>query len=184
MLIRRRTLRVARSVALLLSLTVPAVLLGTCSDEGGLRRAADTDDSGEATPEEVLALAKVTLDETTGVRSSLASRRPARGAPRAHRRDQRGYPRAAPSRARSPSSVWATPSGPVVAVDGALRPAPLAPGYQAFDPAEYGAPDPGLLLDPEEGVSPLLTATRTSPRAGPCAAGADDAEILTSTPAP
>lgn len=36
---------------------------------------------------------------------------------------------------------------------------PLLPGYQTINPADYGAPDPGTLLDPSTGISSLLPAT-------------------------
>jgi len=47
---------------------------------------------------------------------------------------------------------------PVVAVGGDVWVEVPVVGWQTFDPAEFCAPDPATLLDPETGVSPLLTA--------------------------
>ncbi len=181
MLIRRRTLRVAPSLALLLAITMPAVLLSSCSGDGASsNEAADTDGSGEATPEEVLALAKSTLDETSGVRFSLSTDALPEGVT--------GLTGATGVATRAPAfegEITVDLSGnavkvPVVSVDGTTyAQLPLVPGYQDVDPAEYGAPDPGLLLDPDEGVSPLLTATEGVTEGETVRGGADNAEILT-----
>ena len=47
---------------------------------------------------------------------------------------------------------------PIVAVDGKVyAELPLTSGFNEIDPAEYGAPDPADFVDPETGISTLLT---------------------------
>lgn len=48
----------------------------------------------------------------------------------------------------------------VVSLDGdVLAKIGFAPAYAPIDPADYGAPDPARLVDPDDGVSSWLTAT-------------------------
>lgn len=54
----------------------------------------------------------------------------------------------------------------VVSVDGTVyAQLPFTSGYSVIDPATIGVGDPGALLDPESGISQLLTATQ-SPELG------------------
>ncbi|SCX49157.1 lipoprotein LprG [Klenkia marina] len=54
----------------------------------------------------------------------------------------------------------------VISVDGTVyAQLPFASGYSVVDPATIGVGDPGALLDPETGISQLLTATQ-SPELG------------------
>ncbi len=46
---------------------------------------------------------------------------------------------------------------PIIAIDGQVwAQLPLTSVWSEVDPADYGLPDPGTLLDPEQGVSQLL----------------------------
>jgi lipoprotein LprG len=50
-------------------------------------------------------------------------------------------------------------TAPLVAVDGKVYAELPFTGWSELDPAEYGAPDPANLMDPDAGISSLFTAT-------------------------
>jgi lipoprotein LprG len=56
-------------------------------------------------------------------------------------------------------------TAPLVAVDSSVYAKLPFVGWNKIDPADYGAPDPANLMDPDVGVSSLFTATQ-SPKAG------------------
>ncbi|HSS67125.1 MAG TPA: LppX_LprAFG lipoprotein, partial [Nocardioidaceae bacterium] len=56
-------------------------------------------------------------------------------------------------------------SAPIVSVDGQIYAKLPIVGWQDIDPADYGAPDPGALMDPDSGLSSLFTKT-VDPTAG------------------
>jgi lipoprotein LprG len=67
---------------------------------------------------------------------------------------------------------------PVVAVDGLVfAKLPFTTKYSEIDPAEYGAPDPARLMDPDSGISSWLTAATGLARRERIR---DGAEVLTS----
>jgi lipoprotein LprG len=110
-------------------------------------------------PEEVLAAAKTQLDQTPGVTLALTT-------PELPDRvdgvlEAKGVGTHAPAFEGSLTLLASgvTVDVPVVAVDGVVHAQfPFSRNYAEVDPAEYGAPDPAQLLDPEVGVSSWLTA--------------------------
>jgi lipoprotein LprG len=157
------------AVAVLLSLP----LLVACSgDEGG-------GEADEATPEEVLADAAATLNETSGVELALSTDSLPQGVS--------GITRAvgtitnAPAFEGSITVVFAgqTVDVPVIAVDDTVfAKLPFTPDYDKVNPKEYGAPDPSGLIG-DDGFAGLLGLTE-SPEAGESVrGGADNTEILT-----
>ncbi len=149
-----------------------AALLGGCSDDDAV--------SDDRDPEEVLQLAKDTLDETTGVNLTL---------------DSEGLPdgltalKAAEGVGVHPPAfegeITVVLSGtdfdvPVVAVDDTVyAQIPLTPGWSDVDPEEYGAPDPALLMSPDAGFSSLLPATTDVEEGDSVRGGEDNREVLT-----
>jgi len=171
----RRPRSHAAPLALAAVLLVPVGLLAGCSDEG-----ASSDAGDEPTPEEVLALAKTTLDETAGVQLSLTTDDLPDGTTGIT--SATGVATAAPAFEGEIAVSLAGNSVevPVVAVGGEVyAELPLVPGFQSIDPAEYGAPDPSRLIDPDEGVSTLLTATEAPTEGETVRGGADNTEVLT-----
>lgn len=137
----------ARVVVLLVALVVP---LSACSDdEGG---------AGE-TPEDALAAAKTALDETSGVTLSLATAELPD--------DVDGVLAATGVATHAPAfdgNLTVVVNGldvevPVVSVDGKVyAKLPFTRAFAEVNPADYGAPDPAQLMDPETGLSTWLTA--------------------------
>jgi lipoprotein LprG len=70
-------------------------------------------------------------------------------------------------------------SVPVKSVEGQVyAEIPLRPGWSVVDPADYGAPDPALLISEDRGVPSLLAAT-TDPTSGEeIRGGTDNKEVL------
>lgn len=153
--------------------TLPALLLAACSgEEAG---------EDEPTPAEVLASAKQTLDETSGVRIALATGELPDGV--SGLAGAEGVGTHAPAFDGSITVVLSGTSFdvPVVAVDGVVYARlPLTVGWtEDIDPGEYGAPDPATLLSTEGGFSSLLTATEDPQRGESVRGGEDNDEILT-----
>lgn len=157
------------TLALLLAATLA---LGGCS--------GDDPASEDRPPADVLAAAKRTLDETSGVRIGLAAEQLPDGLSAVVAADGIGtHPPA------FDGTLTVTLNGsrfdvPVVAVDGHVyAQVPLVPGWSDVDPGEYGAPDPAQLLSPDDGLSSLLTATE-QPAAGESVRGGEgNEEVLT-----
>ena len=139
-----------------------------------LRRARRHDGRARRqTPSDVLAAAKKNLDDTTGVQHRADHRRPARRRQRRCSRPTASAPTPRPS--TGTIKVVAERRHRrrrVVAVDGKVyAKLPLTPSSPTIDPADYGAPDPAELIDPDGGLSSLLTdGHRTSRRATASAA--------------
>lgn len=117
------------------------------------------DDTGtDETPAEVLAEAKDKFDAAESIRFRLATRdEPQSG---------NGVLSATGILARPPAFEGEAEvlfqgvrvTIPIVAVDGKVyAELPLTSGFNEIDPAEYGAPDPADFIDPETGISTLLT---------------------------
>ncbi len=158
-------------VAVLLT-GVIALALASCSKGEAV--------SSDKSPEEVLALAKKTLDETTGVNLTLATDDLPSGVT--------GITEATGVGTHDPAfdgSITVELSGqpfdvPVVAVDGKVyAQIPLTPGWQDVDPTDYGAPDPAQLMSSDAGFSSLLPATTDVEEGDSVRGGADNDEILT-----
>ena len=146
-----RVRRGAASLAALAAVTALATTLGACSDDGG--------HGSEETPEDVLAAAKVALDETSGVTLSLATEQLPDGVD--------GVLEATGVATRAPAfdgDLVVLVNGlevdvPVVSVDSTVwAMLPFTRSFSEVDPADYGAPDPARLMDPDSGLSTWLTA--------------------------
>jgi len=158
--------------------------LSACSDDGGgvtENESADADDDGEISPEEVLALAKTTFDETTGVNLTLETGDLPDGVDGLVSAE--GVATHAPAfegvatvmLSGSPFNV-----DPLVAVGGKVYASiPGVPITQEIDPEEYGAPDPAQLMDPEDGFSSILTETDDVEEGETVRGGEDNKEVLT-----
>lgn len=135
----------------------------------------DDDGDGDVSPEEVMAAAKAKLDETSGVEITLSTD---------DEPDDGDYLASAEGTLiADPPSFEGEVDGrvmgvsaadiAVVSVDGDLYVKIPVLGWDELDPEEFCAPDPGTLLDPDTGVSPILTATEDL-EAGESELGGDD----------
>jgi lipoprotein LprG len=156
-----------------LALALTGVLLAGCSGN------AETVSSGR-TSEEVMELARTTLDETSGVRLSLTGEGLPEGISALRAAEGVGvHPQA------FDGTLTVVLSGtdfnvPVVAVDGEVHAQiPLTPGWQTVDPAAYGAPDPAQLMSTDAGFSSLLTETDDLEEGESVRGGVDNKEVLT-----
>lgn len=131
--------------ALVLTLTLSA-----CS--GGAEEA-------EASPEEVLAAAKAALDETSGVRVTLSTEKLPPTVDGILRAEGVGTHDPAFEGDLKVASGGITVDVPVVAAQGkVMAKLPFTTKFVEVDPAAYAAPDPAGLMEPEGGLSSLLTA--------------------------
>lgn len=131
-------------------LVLAGLLLAGCS--GG-------EEDQEATPQEVLAQAKTTLDDTPGVRLTLTTDRLPQGVDGVL--EAKGVGTHAPAFEGDIKVVVnsLTVDVPVVAVDGAVYATlPFTTEFVEIDPGDYGAPDPADLMAPEAGLSGWLVA--------------------------
>lgn len=150
------------------------VLLAGCSGGG------DDPAAEDRTPEELLADAATTLEETSGVAIRLTTDDLPDGVTGIVEAD--GVVTRAPAFDGSitVSLVGQQLEVPVVAVDGTVHAQlPLSTGWQDIDPAEYGAPDPAGLVDPETGFSTLLEETTDVEEGETVRGGANNDEVLT-----
>ncbi|MBB6626234.1 LppX_LprAFG lipoprotein [Nocardioides sp. KIGAM211] len=176
MLTRRSRTRPRRATTLLVAVVTTLGLGLALSSCGGDDKAAA---SGKS-PDEVMALAKKTLDDTTGVKLSLATSDLPDGVT--------GITKAEGTGTHAPAfdgTITVVLTGqsfdvPVIAVDGVVyAQIPLTPGWQDVDPSEYGAPDPAQLMSPDKGFSSLLPATTGLEKGNSIRGGSDNSEILT-----
>ncbi|SFC01144.1 lipoprotein LprG [Nocardioides terrae] len=153
------------------------LLLAGCSGEDG---SSDKKDAAQ-TPEQALAAAKKTLDETSGVHLTLASKNV----------DDTisGLLSGSGTLTDAPAFdgkivvqiAGLKPEVPVIAVDGKVyAQLPLTSGWQDIDPTDYGAPDPAALMSPDRGLSSMLTATTDPKRGDSVRGGEGNKEVLTS----
>lgn len=153
-----------------------ALLLAVSGCSGG----DDEAPAADQTPEEVLATAKTTLDETSGLQVTLATDDLPDGVTGIL--EASGVGTSAPA---FEGSITVSLSGqafevPVVAVDGLVyAELPLTSGYQEVDPSEYGAPDPAALVSPDGGFSSLLAETSELEEGDSIRGGSNNDEILT-----
>ena len=172
-----------RRLAAGVSLAVLTLTVTACSgDEGAAGNdKADTDDDGKASPEEVMAFAKKLLDETSGVEISLATDDdPDRDA---------FLKNAEGTIVADPPAFEGTADGrymgfdasdiSIVSVDGDFYVDLPLRGFQQLDPADLCAPDPAELLDPDTGVSSVLTAAEDLEQGESERGGPDNSEVLT-----
>ncbi len=141
----------------------------------------DDDGDGEISNEEVMAAAKAKLDDTSGVELTLSTD---------EEPDDGDYLASAEGTLiADPPSFEGQVAGrvlgtsasdiAVVSADGVLYVEVPVLGWQEIDPGDFCAPDPGTLLDPDTGVSPILTATEDLEAGESELGGEDNAETLT-----
>jgi lipoprotein LprG len=160
------------------------LLLAACAVLGlGLLAGCGDDQqsvSGDRSPDEVMELAKTTLDDTSGVSLSLKTTDLPAGVT--------GVKEATGVGVHPPAfdgSLTVVLSGtefnvPVIAVDDKVyAQIPLTPGWSDVDPAEYGAPDPSTLMSEDAGFSALLPATEGLEEGDTVRGGEDNKEVLT-----
>ncbi len=156
-----------------LAVASAALLLTGCSGDGG------SVSSGKS-PEEVMELAKTTLDETSGVSISLTTDDLPDGV--SGLKSATGVGTHAPA---FEGTITVPLAGndfevPIVAVDGTVyAQIPLTPGWSDVDPAEYGAPDPAQLMSTDAGFSSLLPATEDLEEGESVRGGDNNDEVLT-----
>jgi lipoprotein LprG len=163
-----------RTAVTLCAALLPGGLLAGCSGGG------DDDKATAASPTEVLAQAKRSLDTTSGVQLGLTSK------------DVPGSSNALLSArgvlTRAPAFdgtivvqiAGLKPEVPVVAVGGKVyAQLPLTTGWQDIDPADYGAPDPAALMSPDQGLSSMLTSTTGVRKGDSVRGGEGNKEVLT-----
>ncbi|NYD41588.1 LppX_LprAFG lipoprotein [Nocardioides panaciterrulae] len=164
-----------RPTAALAALLGGLVLTGTLA-------ACDSASSSrsEASPTQVLATAKKTLDRTSGVDLTLATDDLPSGVTGVQHAE--GVATHAPAFDGKITVVLGGQSVavPVVSVGGKVYvQLPFTSGWQDIDPGSYGAPDPAQLLSPDQGVSSLLTATTGVRKGDSVRGGTDNKEVLT-----
>ena len=141
----------------------------------------DDDGDGEVSPEEVLAAAMDKLDSTSGVEVELSTDDEPDGGD--YLASAEGVLVADP--ASFDGEVAGRVMGveaadiPVISVDGDLWVEIPVLGWDTVDPGDFCAPDPGQLLDPETGVSPVLTATEDVEAGESELGGEDNKETIT-----
>jgi len=127
-----------------------ALVLSGCTSD-----ARENSDS----PEEVLAAAKATLDETSGVRVSLSTEKLPPTVDGILEAEGVGTHDPAFEGDLKVASGGVTADVPVIAAQGKVyAKLPFTTRYVEVDPAAYAAPDPAGLMEPEGGLSSLLTA--------------------------
>ena len=153
---------------------------------GGLT-ACNGDDSGgggtkdKATPEEVLAAAKTTLDQTSGVNVGLTTKDLPGGVTGITSAEGTGVHPSAFQGTFKLSVNGLPADADVIAVDGKTyaKNSLLLPDWTQIDPADYGAPDPAKLMDPTSGFSGLLASAEDVKAGDSVRGGTDNKEILT-----
>lgn len=150
--------RVAVFLLALLALLAPT--LTACGGNGGNSTSSSASSQAE-TPSQLLARAKKTIDNTQAVHFTLTSK----GAPSGSSQLLGGE-----GDIKRPSSFQgtlkvqasgATVNVKVVSVGGTVyAQLPFTSSYSKVDPATFGVGDPGQLLDPQTGISQLLTAVQ------------------------
>jgi lipoprotein LprG len=166
-----------RILAAPLALGLAFTALTGCTDDSG----KDGDSKEGATPEEALAAAKQTLDDTSGVEISLSTKDLPSGVTGITSATGTGVHPAAFEGTFKLSVNGLPADAEVIAVDGKTyaKNSLLLPDWTEIDPGDYGAPDPAKLMDPDGGFSGLL-ASATGLEAGDSVRGGEDnKEILT-----
>lgn len=161
--------------AALAALVLPLVTaLAACSGS----KPEATQDS----PEDVLAAAKQALDDTAGVQVEMSTDDLPDGVDGLEKAD--GYANHQPAFDGTITIIalgGASLDVPVRAVDGKVYAdiALLGVGWRTLDPDDYGAPDPAELLDPDTGMSSLLTDTEDPTEGDTVRGGVDNKETFT-----
>ncbi|MEZ0580357.1 LppX_LprAFG lipoprotein [Nocardioides sp. MH1] len=180
----RRHAPARRLAAALLLGGVAATSLAACSggdDPVTSNKKLDEDGDGTVSPEEVMAGAKQKLDDTSGVEVSLSTDdEPSDGD---YLSSADGVIVADPPafEGKVAGRVMGVDASdiPVVSVDGTLYVKVPVLGWNDIDPSDFCAPDPAQLLDPDKGVSPILTSTEDLEAGDSELGGEDNKETLT-----
>lgn len=156
--------------------------LGVLASAALLAATGCTADSPEEqrSPDDVLAAAKQTLDDTSGVRLTLAADELPSGVSGVTRAEGVGTHDPAFDGTLTVVLGGASFDVPVIALDGIVHAqVPLVPGWQEVDPDEYGAPDPAQLMSTDAGFSAILTAGEGLEQGESVRGGDDNSEVLT-----
>lgn len=163
----------SRAAAAALLPLVTTFALAGCS--GGGEGSAE-----EKSPEEVMELAKKTLDETPGLDLSLSTDQLPKGVTGLVNAEGLGTHQPAFDGTVTVIFAGQNVQVPVIAVDDKVyAQIPLTPGWSDIDPAEYGAPDPAKLMATEGGLSDLLPATEGLEEGESVRGGEGNKEVLT-----
>ena len=149
---------------------------------GGLVACSGDDEGGDgADAEAVLAAAKKTLDETSGVVITLSTDDLPGGVTGITSAEGTGVHPSAFEGTFKLSVSGLPADAEVIAVDGTTyaKNSLLLPDWTKIDPADYGAPDPAKLMDPDDGFSGLLGSATDVEAGDSVRGGADNKEILT-----
>jgi lipoprotein LprG len=164
---------------------LPAVATATLV-LGGLSACSEDDTKpgeDDPTPEEVLAQAKDTLDETTGVSITLSTDELPSGVTGVKSAEGVGVHPSAFEGSFELSVSGLPATAEVIAVDGKTyaRNSLLLPDWTDIsdDLDRYGAPDPARFMDPDTGFSVLLSETTGVEEGESVRGGEDNKEILT-----
>jgi lipoprotein LprG len=136
--------------------------------------------SNGASPDEVMELAKKTVDETSGLSISLTTDDLPDGVTGIVAAEGVGTHAPAFEGTITVRLLGNSVEVPVTAVDNEVYVVlPLTSDYQTIDPGEYGAPDPAQLMTPDAGFSSLLPATTDLETGDSVRGGEDNKEVLT-----
>jgi lipoprotein LprG len=149
--------------------------LTACSDDSGSDGGTNKDAA------KVLAAAKKTLDDTTGVTISLTTEDLPSGVTGITSAVGTGVHPSAFEGTFKLSVSGLPADAEVIAVDGVTyaKNSLLLPDWSQIDPADYGAPDPAKLMDPDGGFSGLLASAEDVEAGKTVRGGKDNKEILT-----
>jgi lipoprotein LprG len=161
-----------------------SLLLAACAVAGLWLVAGCSDDQGSVaegrSPEEVMDLAKTTLDETSGLSLSLTTSDLPSGVDGVKAATGVGIHPPAFDGSLTVALAGTEFKVPVIAVDDKVwAQIPLTPGWSDVDPADYGAPDPSRLMSTDAGFSALLPATEGIEEGESVRGGEDNREVLT-----
>ncbi|QIG42696.1 LppX_LprAFG lipoprotein [Nocardioides anomalus] len=174
---KRPARRLAAPLVLALALTVTA-----CSgDDSGSGGSGGGDGGSQASPAEVLAAAKKNLDDTTGVAITLSTKNLPDGVTGISSAEGTGVHPSAFEGSFDLSVNGLPATADVIAVGGTTyaKNSLLLPDWTEIDPADYGAPDPAKLMDPDGGFSGLLAQATDAKAGDQVRGGSDNKEILT-----
>ena len=129
----------------------------------------------------MLAAAKKTLDETSGVKITLSTNDLPNGVTGITSAEGTGVHPSAFEGTFKLSVSGLPADAEVIAVDGKTyaKNSLLLPDWTEIDPGDYGAPDPAKLMDPDGGFSGLLAAAEDVEAGDSVRGGEDNKEILT-----
>lgn len=149
------------------------LVLGGCADSEG--------DEGKS-PEESLAAAKTTLDETSGVHVVLSTDELPPDISGILSADGIGTHQPAFEGVLKVVAGGITADAEVVAVDGTVfAKLPFTTDFTPIEPADYGAPDPAALMGTEDGLSSLLTSVENVEEGDPVRSGETVLNTFTGT---